>query len=98
MDMKNVSPSPHESEAQAAKWYAIGRIVAIWTLPTIAFLALLIKLVWPQLQQSAIHLLLPCGMPAYPGDRWHDRLFSAYAYDEPAQSRAVSTQYLPLST
>jgi FtsK/SpoIIIE family len=56
MDMKNVSPSPHESEAQAAKWYAIGRIAALWTLPTIAFLALLIKLVWPQLQQSAPYI------------------------------------------
>lgn len=57
MDTRNVSPSPHESAAQAAKWDAIGRIAVICTLPAIAFLALILKLAWLQLEQVAPWLL-----------------------------------------
>jgi len=51
--MKNVTPSPHESEAQAAKWDAIGRIAALSLLPLVAFIALIIHLAWPQFEASA---------------------------------------------
>lgn len=37
-----------ESELQAAKWDAIGRVAALATLPIMAFLALIIHLAWPQ--------------------------------------------------
>lgn len=57
MDTRNVSPSPHESAAQAAKWDTLGRIAVICTLPAIAFLSLVLKLAWLQLQQLAPWLL-----------------------------------------
>lgn len=57
MDTRNVTPEPHESAAQAAKWDAIGRLAAILSLPAIAFLGIVLKLAWPQLQQTAPLLL-----------------------------------------
>jgi hypothetical protein len=49
MDMKNVTPSSHESAERAAKWDAIGRVAVIAALPTIAFLAAMLKLAWSTL-------------------------------------------------
>jgi FtsK/SpoIIIE family len=58
MDMKNVSPSPHESAERAAKWDAIGRIAVICTLPAIAFLGIVLKLAWHLFEVTAPALLL----------------------------------------
>ncbi len=56
-NLRNQTPAEHESLERAAKWDAIGRIAAIATLPALAFLGIILKLAWPQLEQTAPLLL-----------------------------------------
>ncbi len=55
--MKNVTPSPHESEAQAAKWNAVARAIAWGAFLLAIFLGLIIHLAWQQLEATAPLLL-----------------------------------------
>ncbi len=58
MSMKNVTPTPHESEAQAAKWSAIGRAIRWAAFLFALFLGLVMYLGWHVLQQTAPALML----------------------------------------
>lgn len=54
--MQNAPSNKHD--VASARWDAIARIGALATLPITALIALIIKLAWPQFQESAPFLLL----------------------------------------